>query len=206
MTYNFFYFSVDSGIKRVIRGSESVETSKFCEMVDQFFDCFNVKSASEANLKRKSFKQPYRDANDERFRWLHEYFLVYFDCWKEQTQERPGDFSQKDRNKMFISWQTYQGLHITTNSIVEATKFLLREGCEYILTERFCQDPLEQYFGNQRKLGRRSENPDLYQVGYFDNTIRVQKSISCTSGNTSGRYDSRNNWINITDEKVPKRK
>ena len=40
-------------------------------------------------------------------------------------------------------------------------KFLLGEGMEYVLTERFCQDTLEEYFGNQRKLGRRSDNPDV---------------------------------------------
>ena len=54
---------------------------------------------------------------------------------------------------MFISWHTYEGVQITTLSVVEATRFLLSEGMEYVLTERFCQDPVEEYFGNQRKLG-----------------------------------------------------
>ena len=46
---------------------------------------------------------------------------------------------------MFLSWQTYEGLQISAYSVVEATKFLLNEGMEYVLTERFCQDPLEEY-------------------------------------------------------------
>ena len=42
---------------------------------------------------------------------------------------------------------------------------------EFILTERFCQDLLEEYIGNQRKIGGRSENPDIFQFGYNDSTI-----------------------------------
>ena len=55
------------------------------------------------------------------------------------------------------------------------------------LTNRFLQDILEQLFGNFRKFGRRNENPDLQQIGYHDNTVRIQESISCDSGNTKGR-------------------
>ena len=62
---------------------------------------------------------------------------------------------------MFLSWQTYEGLKITVNSVIEATKFLLQEGMDFVLTERFCQDPAEEYFGKQRKLGRRNDNPDI---------------------------------------------
>ena len=90
--------------------------------------------------------------------------------------------------------------------MTEAIKFLLSEGMEFVLTERFCQDPVEEYFGNQRKLGRRSDNPDLKTFGYNDNTIRIQKSISCQSGNTRGRYDKKRSWENITDEQLSKRK
>ena len=82
-----------------------------------------------------------------------------------------------------------KGFKITVHSAIEATKFLLEEGMEYVLTERFCHDPVEEYFGNQRKLGRRNDNPDVYSFGYHDNTIRIQRTISCQSGNTRGRKD-----------------
>ena len=49
---------------------------------------------------------------------------------------------------------------------------------EFVLTERFCQDPVEEYFGNQRGLGRRSDNPDLKTFGYNDNTIRIQRVVT----------------------------
>ena len=92
---------------------------------------------------------------------------------------------------MFLSWQTYEGFKIAVYSAIEATRFLLSEGMDYVLTERFCQDPVEEYFGNQRKLGRRNDNPDVYSFGYHDNTIRIQRTISCDSGNTRGRKDKR---------------
>ena len=92
---------------------------------------------------------------------------------------------------MFIPLQSYEGILISANSLIECVQFLLNEGMEYVLTERFCQDPVEEYFGNQRKLGRRSDNPDLHQALYNDNTIRIQKEVSITSGNTRGRYDKK---------------
>ena len=49
---------------------------------------------------------------------------------------------------MFISWQTFEGFKITTNVIAEVTKFLLSEGVLFVLTERFCQDEIKEYFGN----------------------------------------------------------
>ena len=51
---------------------------------------------------------------------------------------------------MFISHQTYQGLKITVYSLIEITKFLLSAGMKFVLSEKFCQDALEEYFGHQR--------------------------------------------------------
>lgn len=98
------------------------------------------------------------------------------------------------------------GLKIISYSIVEATKFLLNEGVEYVITERFCQGSVEEYFGSQRKLGRRCDNPDIRMFGYNDNTIRIQRSVSCQSGNTRGRKDKNKAWVNVTDDPLPKRK
>lgn len=106
-------------------------------------------------------------------------FLEYLRSWKESTKNRPGNFSQNARAHMFLSWQTYKGFQLTFQSTIESTKFLLQEGMEYVLTERFCQDPAEELFGKQRQLGRRSDNPDTSQFGYNNNTIRIERSISC---------------------------
>lgn len=181
-------------------------TSKLCEMVDSYFDCLNVRSTTEHQSKRKSFLAPYRSVDDPRFLWLTNDFLGYLRDWKDSIAQRPGNFTKNARSRMFLSWQTYEGLQISAYSVVEATKFLLNEGVEYVLTERFCQDPLEEYFGNQRKLGRRNDNPDMKMFGYNNNTIRVQRAVSCQSGNTRGRKDRDRSWVNVSDDPVPKRK
>ena len=134
------------------------------------------------------------------------YFCHILIHGKNSIQSRAGDFTLNARSRMFISWQTFEGFKITTHAVIEAIKYLLQQGAEFVLSERFCQDPLEEYFGNQRQLGRRSDMPDMFKFGYNDNTIRIQKSVSFTSGNTRGRYDKRKNWVNIDDAPVPKRK
>lgn len=107
---------------------------------------------------------------------------------------------------MFLSGQTYEGLKITVYSVIEATKFLLGEGIEFVLTERFCQDPIEEYFGNQRKLGRRNDNPDIKTFGYNANTIRIQRAVAVQSGNTRGRKEKKRAWEQVTHDPLPSRK
>lgn len=108
---------------------------------------------------------------------------------------------------MFIAWQTYEGLHITVNSLIEATKFLLNNGMPFVLTERFNQDALEEYFGRQRSLGRRNDNPTLVQFGYQSNAIRMQQSVAPVTGNTRGaRVRKRTvSWSKVSDEPLRKR-
>ena len=104
---------------------------------------------------------------------------------------------------MFISWQTYEGIKITTYSSIELIKFLLNAGCPYVLTERFCQDPLENYFGRQRSMGHRKDNPSIRDFGYNDNTIRTQKIFRPIAGNC--RHDDQT-LTKIDVETVPCRK
>eukprot|EP00794_Sanderia_malayensis_P013602 gene13602-15013_t len=156
-------------------------------------------------VKRKSFVAPYTSVDDRRFTWLIE-FLEYLRKWKESIDNRQGDFNQNARSKMFLSWQTYEGFKIAVYSAIEATKFLLGEGMEFVLTERFCQDTIEEYFGNQRKLGRRSDNPDIRMFGYNNSTIRIQRTVSCQSGNTRGRKDKRRAWEQVTDDPVSRQR
>ena len=71
---------------------------------------------------------------------------------------------------MFVSLQTYS-IQIAVRFLVKPVKYLLQNGCIFILTERFCQDSVEEYFGIERQLGRRNDNPDIAKFGYNDNTI-----------------------------------
>ena len=78
---------------------------------------------------------------------------------------------------MFISWQTYEGLKISVNSIIEATQFLLWHQVKYVLTEGFCQNSLENLLGRQRSLGPRKDNPSMADFGYNYNVNRNQKKF-----------------------------
>ena len=50
-----------------------------------------------------------------------------------------------------------KGLQITVLSFKEVCKFLLQQGIPYIISERLCHGDLENYFGKQRAIGRRSD-------------------------------------------------
>ena len=80
-------------------------------------------------------------------------------------------------------------------SFVEMARYLLP--CEseidkqlFLLSERISQDPLENYFGQQRARGGRNENPNLQQCLHNAAAIRVQKSIATNPirGNCSRKH------------------
>ena len=181
---------------------EAAGTAKFCFMMDKCLDCLNVRNTNEHELKRKPFLKPYKSVNDERFAWLDN-FLEYFHLWKDSIDERPGNFKQNARSRMFISWQTYEGIQVTVHSFKEVVKYLLANGVKYVLSERFCQDDLENYFGRQRAIGRRKDNPSVRDVGYNDNTIKSQFSVRPIAGNVQGTVGKFNE---IDNTPLPKRR
>eukprot|EP00794_Sanderia_malayensis_P014505 gene14505-16014_t len=73
--------------------------------------------------------------------------------------------------------------------------------------EKFNQDVLEEYSGMQRSLGKRNDNPSLYQFGYNANTIRMQRSIVPVTGNTEGAHKQKRkiSWYSIDNTKLKKR-
>ena len=92
---------------------ESTATAEYCEMIDSFFDCLNVRSLTEGRRKIKPLLEPYVNQNDERLTWLIENFLEYFNTWKESIKTRPGNFTATPKSKMFFSYQIHQGFKIT---------------------------------------------------------------------------------------------
>ena len=109
---------------------------------------------------------------------------------------------------MFLSQQTFNGFKITVTSLVEVTKFLLAQGFEFVLSERFCQDDLEEYFGFQRAQGRRSDNPSAAEFGYNDLRKSTLRDVAPRiAGNVSGRHGGkRTKWFHTSDEPLPKKK
>ena len=98
---------------------------------------------------------------------------------------------------MLVNLQTNHCIQITVRSTVETVKFILQNGSKFILTERFYQDPVEEYFVIQRQLGRRYNNPDVAKFCYNDNTVRIQRDVSFTSANIKGKYNKSNSGIQV---------
>ena len=66
-------------------------------------------------------------------------------------------------------------------AFTEMTQYLLNlPGTEnlYVLSERFSQDPLENYFGQQRGRGGRNDNPTVSRCLENASALRVQKSAA----------------------------
>ncbi len=67
------------------------------------------------------------------------------------------------------------------HSFVEVSKYLLsthKDDDLFLLSERFSQDPLENYFGQQRARGGRSDNPTIQRSLHNAGAIRIQKSMA----------------------------
>ena len=63
-------------------------------------------------------------------------------------------------------------------SFIEMVPLLLKlNGAQFLYSERFCQDDLEQFFGKQRAKGRRSDNPTVDQFLYNAQSIITAKSL-----------------------------
>lgn len=104
-------------------------------------------------------------------KWLKKDFIGYLLNWKNNIENRPGKLEKTEKSRMFLSHQTFEGLMIT----------------RYVLTERFCQDVLEENFGRHRAIGRRNDNPSLHQFGYDSNGLRIARSVVPMLGNTKGK-------------------
>jgi hypothetical protein len=58
-------------------------------------------------------------------------------------------------------------------SFVETMRYLLSESrVKFVLSERFCQDPLEYFFGNQRARGGGNDSPTVKQ--FIDKTVSLR--------------------------------
>ena len=133
-------------------GPETTQTALYCKHMTNFFDCLNVKSTKKGDYSTNEFLKPYTIENDFQFDWLQNTLLPYFNNWKHILQ-RPENFRASAREKMFISRQSHVGIRITCYSVIAANKYLLKEGFQFVLTERFCQEVLEEYFGCQWGIG-----------------------------------------------------
>ena len=72
--------AVSKSVAIALRESEKPDvlgTAHFCEMINNFLDCKNVKSETERVRKRIEFIKPYTAAHDKRLSWLKDVFIKY---------------------------------------------------------------------------------------------------------------------------------
>ena len=79
---------------------------------------------------------------------------------------------------------------------------LLIKGLKYVLSEKFCQDDVENYLGRQRAIGRREENPNVKDTEYPENIIKSQFSVQPVEGNV---LLGASKWDSIDDAPLPKK-
>ena len=140
------------------------------------FDIMNIQNNQSLEFEWIPMLAPLRSVNDWRFSWLRNVFLKSFQDWLNSVQQCQGNFTKDTGQKMFILGQIYEGLKISINSIIEATQFPFWYQVKYVLSEHFCKDPLENWFGRQRSLGLRKGNPSMADFGHNSNAIRNQKN------------------------------
>ncbi|XP_064619457.1 uncharacterized protein LOC135482905 [Lineus longissimus] len=162
---------------RIVGGHDTTSVEKFVRMMDQFFDCLNVSNRCTGARKRKPVLEPYTSPDDWRFKWLEEDFPHGFiDQWEAEAQAVP-NLSKDQRNQLCLSRETLEGIRITVKSFVAlARDLLMLPGVTFFLSEKLSQDPLEEYFSQQRGIGGRCDNPNVQQ--FSNNALKIQVARS----------------------------
>ena len=148
-----------------------------------FFDIINIRDVNSHKFEFKPSLLPFSRVGNPRFPWLWNFFLQYFQNWLASIERHSGNFSRNARDKMFISQQINERFNITINSIIIEVTFLLQHEASYVLTERFCQNSLVNYFGQQPSLGAGKNNPSFSDFGFKDNVIRNQEVCRPSASN-----------------------
>ena len=83
---------------------EAAGTAKFYLLIDGFFDIISIRNIESHEFERKTFLAPFTSVNDDRFGWLQNVFLKYFEDWLTPIEQRSGNFSRNAFSNIFISW------------------------------------------------------------------------------------------------------
>ena len=94
------------------------------------------------------------------------------------------------------------------HSFVTLGKFLLLEdSVTFLLSEKFTQDPIEEYFSKQRRRGGCNENPTLevFNRNVLGLNVAGDGIIQVMSGNTRGK-DREVLKSDVHDEDLPRKR
>ncbi|KAK3931797.1 Transposable element P transposase [Frankliniella fusca] len=170
------------------------EVQKFIKLVNDWFDCLNGSSDPKGRrIKENDNLRPYTDENDDRFTFMTEEFLKYFDEWLINVKNRPGKFSKEKREKMFISMLTYESLHTVTLGFIGVVKFLLAEGAPKVDARKINQDKLEQFFGIMRMSFGGNRCPDTLQALTMINT--AHQAAGAAAPPSKGNTEAAHEWV-----------
>ena len=111
-------------------------------MMNNFFDEFNVRNSVEG-IKTKNFYKTIYYWHWWKIWMVTLHFSSIFPKLEIMNWE-PEDFSQSEKEKKFIPWQTFEGIKISIYSLFEKVRFLLENGASFVLTEKVSQDRLEE--------------------------------------------------------------
>ena len=96
-------------------------------------------------------------------------------------------------------------LYFIVESFLEVGPYLLKQpGVKFLYAERFNQDPLEAFFGQQRAKGGRNDNPTVMQFCDAAVSLRIQKSAALEP--IRGNCKRQTADIIVDDTPLPKRK
>ena len=118
---------------KIFGTTETSKTHKYCQILEQFFDCLNVRSLGKNQKKVKPCLKRYINENDKRFSWMTNQFLSYPNTWQKILKRgQVISFIMLDLKCLSVL-QTYHGIQITVRSITKAVKILLQNGCIFVL-------------------------------------------------------------------------
>lgn len=167
--------------------------------------------------------------------WLEKDFLPYLENWEKWTQSVP-NLTATQQNNMLLSAETRLGLKITCKycmytcrlytckqwwpfsihthvgkSFIEVVRYLFTvPGVTSFLSQRICQDPLENFFGCQRQRGGVHDNPNVQEFVKNTQALRVINSFckGPSRGNCRGglKLVSNSRVTDQENEPLPKRR
>ena len=79
------------------------------------FDIINIQNNQSLEFDWIPMLASLRSINGQRFSWVRNVFLKSFEDWLNSVQQCQRNFTKDAGQKMFLSWQTYEGLKISVN-------------------------------------------------------------------------------------------
>lgn len=164
--------------------------------------------------------------------WLQNEFLPYLFEWEAWAESIP-DLTRTEKNNLLLSSETRLGLKMTCKqlhdfynatcpvcvflsfhvnfvhtgkSLIDLVRYIFTlKDVKSFLSQRLCQDPLENFFGCQRQRGGVHDNPNAQEFAKNTQALRVINSFckGPTRGNCRGGMHDQDKQ---NDEPLPKRK